>query len=240
MVKLRLLSHRLQHLRCDALATSANAGLVGNANPNFWRFAGRKSADGELHKAAGPALLAACAALPTVDGVRCRPGCAVVTSGSFKVHATHIIHAVAPDGTYASGLRQWWGQRQWSGSGAARGGQPDVYLEEAEPAGAAREQLQATVAAVLQAADEVGARSLGLPAIGCGVLGWRADRAAGVALRAIAAARPSLSALERIDVALPSDAVRAGWLQGVQEALGLPERRGHADESTGVLGEFDI
>ena len=47
MVKLRLLSHRLQHLRCDALATSANAGLVGNANPNFWRFAGRKSADGD-------------------------------------------------------------------------------------------------------------------------------------------------------------------------------------------------
>ena len=54
---------------CDAIATSANAGLVGNANPNFWRFTGRLNADGEIHAKAGPKLLAG---LPGDCGERLR------------------------------------------------------------------------------------------------------------------------------------------------------------------------
>ena len=46
----------------DALATSADSALVGNANPNFWRFAGRANADGALRSAGGRALAEVCRA----------------------------------------------------------------------------------------------------------------------------------------------------------------------------------
>jgi O-acetyl-ADP-ribose deacetylase (regulator of RNase III) len=59
--------------------------------------------DGAIHRGAGPALLAACRALPEVQpGVRCPPGEARVTPG-FGLKARYVIHAVGP--VWAGGAR---------------------------------------------------------------------------------------------------------------------------------------
>ena len=228
---LRLLPRADIALHCaDALATSANAGLAGNANPNFWRFAGRKNADGALHRAAGPALLRACSALAAdASGARCRIGKAVVTP-AFDLHAGVVIHAVAPDGEYAVGLQQWWGKQSWSGGGDAHGGDAasrGVYLEKACPAGEADALLAETYASILEAADSHGVSSLALPAIGCGVLGFHPSRAAAVALRTFAEfarrERGGAASLERIDVAFPSDNVFKAWSEEAAKLVGPPQ-----------------
>lgn len=213
----------------DALATSANAGLVGNANPNFWRFAGRKNADGALHRAAGPALLKACRALACdADAVRCRIGHAVVTP-AFDLRASVVIHAVAPDGAYAVGLQQWWGRRSWSGGGDAHGGDAasrGVHLEKASPSGEADALLADTYASILEAADSHGVESIALPAIGCGVLGFQQSRAAAIALRAFAEfarERGDSASLERIDVAFPSDVAFKAWSETAAKVVGPPQ-----------------
>lgn len=206
----------------DALATSSNAGLVGNANPNFWRFAGRRNADGAIHRAAGPELLRACADIADDDGSRCRIGEAVVTPAFGSLRAEMVIHAVAPDGAYAVGLQRWWGRRQWSGSAGATA----VYLQEAQPHGTAEELLAQTYTAVLQAADESGVKAVGLPAIGCGVLGFGPERACGVALGAIAAHVALHSSVERLDVAFHSDEAFNGWRKRTRALIGEPVSEG--------------
>ena len=94
----------------DAIATPANIALVGNRNPRFWRFAGKQNADGALRAAGGRALDDACQQLPIVEGAhtRCRPGCAVVTSGAFgALHAGLVVHAVPPNGALGYGMQNW-------------------------------------------------------------------------------------------------------------------------------------
>lgn len=132
-MRLRLLPRtNLATRRCDAIATSANAGLVGNQNPNFWRFTGRQNADGAIHAAAGPRLLAACREVAADDDsyVRCRIGEAVVTP-AFSLPADFVIHAVAPDGMYGRSLQQWWGGKRWSGGRGAA----SAHLEGLERSG---------------------------------------------------------------------------------------------------------
>ena len=220
-MRLRLLRGAdISRLRCaDALVTSANAGLVGNANPTFWRFKGRDNVDGAIHDAAGPELQAACAALASEagEGMPCKVGHAVVTPAFGRLHAALVIHAVAPDGAYAVGLQQWWGRRHWSGSQryGSRGAR-HVYLEEAQPAGEAQALLAKTYGAALQCAEEQGVRSIAMPAIGCGVLSFHQERVAELALGVIAshvANRPGAStgALDRVDVALPSEEAFEAW-----------------------------
>jgi O-acetyl-ADP-ribose deacetylase (regulator of RNase III) len=205
---------------CDALATSANAGLVGNANPNFWRFAGKANADGALHRAAGPRLLDACHEVAAANGsVRCDIGEAVVTP-AFGLHAENVIHAVAPDGLYAVGLQTWWGRRQWSGGQSA----PAVHLQEAPPAGQANELLTSTYASILTSACTIAARSVAMPAVGCGVLGFAAGRSAKVALGALAA--HSGGSLERVDVALLDDDAFSAWSRTCRALIGEPESVG--------------
>ena len=51
--------------------------------------------DGAIHRAAGPALLEACRAVPEVSGIRCPVGQARITSaGNLK--AQYVIHTVGP------------------------------------------------------------------------------------------------------------------------------------------------
>ena len=225
-MRLRLL-HRadIALLRCDALATSSNAGLVGNANPRFWRFMDRDNADGAIHRAAGPRLQEACDEVRAQDlGVRCPVGSAVATRAYGSLEASLVIHAVAPDGAYAGGLQRWWGRRQWSGSQGARA----VYLTEAPPPGEADDLLAATYSSILSVANAHGVRSVGLPAIGCGVLGFHPERAAKLALQALAACLPeggdsgSTASLERIDIALHSDAAYGAWSSAARKAMGPP------------------
>ena len=55
---------RFEHQRASALVTSANDSLVGNLQPEYWRFEGGINVDGALRAQAGPDLIDACLALP--------------------------------------------------------------------------------------------------------------------------------------------------------------------------------
>lgn len=80
-----LLQADITTLDMDAIVNAANRALAGGGG-----------VDGAIHRAAGPALSAACKAIPRVQPfVRCPIGEARITPG-FALPARWIIHTVGP------------------------------------------------------------------------------------------------------------------------------------------------
>ncbi|MHC4947045.1 MAG: O-acetyl-ADP-ribose deacetylase [Planctomycetota bacterium] len=83
---------RLEIVVADITTLQVDA-IVNAANP---RLLGGGGVDGAVHRAAGPALLEACRAVPEVrPGVRCPTGAARITPG-FDLPARHVIHTAGP------------------------------------------------------------------------------------------------------------------------------------------------
>lgn len=84
-MNLEVIEADITSLPVDAIVNAANTSLLGGGG-----------VDGAIHRAAGPALLAACRALPEVSpGVRCPTGEARITSG-FALPARWVIHTAGP------------------------------------------------------------------------------------------------------------------------------------------------
>ena len=84
------------------------------------------------------------------------------------------------------------------------------------------QRLQATYTAAILAATEVGASSLAVPALGCGVRGFARDQAAAAAFRAAAAWLQSdwTTQLRRLDFVILADDVWAEWPRHAHAELG--------------------
>lgn len=81
------------HLLQGDLTKEPVDSIVNAANP---KMLGGGGVDGAIHRAAGPALLEACRAIPEVrPGVRCPTGEARITPG-FELRARYVIHTVGP------------------------------------------------------------------------------------------------------------------------------------------------
>jgi O-acetyl-ADP-ribose deacetylase (regulator of RNase III) len=75
----------ITELEVDAIVNAANERMLGGGG-----------VDGAIHRAAGPALLEACRAIPEVrPGVRCPTGEARTTPG-FGLPVRYVIHTVGP------------------------------------------------------------------------------------------------------------------------------------------------
>ncbi len=82
---IQVLTADITQLRVDAIVNAANPALLGGGG-----------VDGAIHRAAGPALLQACRALPqSPPGVRCPTGEARIPPG-FDLPAPFVIHTVGP------------------------------------------------------------------------------------------------------------------------------------------------
>jgi O-acetyl-ADP-ribose deacetylase (regulator of RNase III) len=84
-VRVRILQGDLTKQATDAIVNAANQKMLGGGG-----------IDGAIHRAAGPALLEACRAVPEVrPAVRCPTGEARITPG-FNLAARYVIHTVGP------------------------------------------------------------------------------------------------------------------------------------------------
>ena len=227
-MRIALRRGRLELQRASALITSANDSLVGNLQPDYWRFEGGINVDGALRAAAGPDLTDACLALPALDTegkrdlvrwtravkvhesavVRCPTGSAVKTTAA-SLDADFVVHAVAPDVELTYG-------RYRSSEG------PEDLLREAY-----RSSFKAAS----------GLDCVACPALGAGVKGWDPAVTAAFGLEAAACAVLANEAPRRVDFVV-DDAAFASWSRVAETLLGPGNDEWTIDPET--LEEDDV
>ncbi len=82
-MKLELIKGDITALPVDAIVNAANSSLMGGGG-----------VDGAIHRAGGPAILAACREIVARQG-GCKTGEAVITTAG-RLHAKFVIHTVGP------------------------------------------------------------------------------------------------------------------------------------------------
>lgn len=234
---IRLLRGDIARCEADAIAVSANPNLEGTLRSNYWRFAGRRNADGAVRLAGGRSLAdetakvsahhpnpghpghpghrAADALIPHSPWPQLRrsvgelaPESAIVGRAGRSLRARWVVHCVAPDAV------------------ARTADEHAAYL--LEPTSYERglsQRLQATYTAAISAATKAGASSLAVPALGCGIRGFARDQAAAAAFRAAAAwlQTDSITQLRRLDFVILADDVWAEWPRHAHAELGPPD-----------------
>jgi len=149
---------RLEVVRGDITQESVEA-IVNAANRQLAPGGG---VCGAIHRAAGPRLAQACAAIAPCD-----TGDAVPTPAfELEPRIRWVIHAVGP---------VWHGGRQ---------GEP--------------EQLASCYRRILEVADEVGARTVAIPAISTGIYGYPLREASDLAVDALLATADAGTAVEEV------------------------------------------
>ena len=209
-MRIALRRGRLEHQRASALITSANDSLVGNLQPEYWRFEGGINVDGALRATAGPDLIDACLALPIKDEtekrdlvrwtravkvhesavVRCPTGSAVKTTAG-ALDADCVVHAVVPDVELTYGR----------------------YRSSEGP----EDLLRSAYRAAFKAAADL--ECVACPALGAGVKGWDPAVTAAFGLESAARAVLDGAAPRRVDFVV-DDAAFAAWSRVFETLLG--------------------
>ena len=199
----------LEEQTASALVTSANDALVGNDQPEYWRFSARPmNADGALRRAAGPSLAAACLTIePVVEAADDRdPRSPPSACGRVRRDLVRWTAAVKR-GASAAVRCPTGGAVATAASGRLRadsvvhavapdfemvmgryaGRRTDPRRERAYSGDAARcpeELLRDAYVAAFARAAERGARDVACAALGCGVKGWHPAVAAAFGIEA--------------------------------------------------------
>jgi O-acetyl-ADP-ribose deacetylase (regulator of RNase III) len=159
-VRLRLCRARdISTWHAAAIAVSSNTTLAANNQPSYWRFAGREGTNGAVHAAAGPELARAVRALPSWVGERkASPRASAVGERERLATRCAVGGAVSTPACGALACKH-----------VIHAVCPDGLYGERST----EHLLRATYRAVLSEAAALGCESVVLPAIGCGVQGWR-------------------------------------------------------------------
>jgi hypothetical protein len=99
--------------------------------------------------------------------------------------------------------------------------------------------LQQSFSAVLRAAAGVGARSVAVPALGCGVNGWRPSLAAAAAARALVEVA-EYGTLSSVDLVIGSDSMAQRWREALADAVGPPALAPAAAGGDGLIAAWQI
>ena len=123
----------------DAIVNAANSSLLGGGG-----------VDGAIHRAGGPAVLAACKKVRAEQYPDGLPTGGAVATTAGDLSATWVIHTVGP--VYGRGTRQ---------------------------------ELVSCYRRSMEAAGEIGARTIAFPLVSAGVYGWPLDDAAASAIEGV-------------------------------------------------------
>jgi len=181
----------------DCIANAAHGSLMGGGG-----------VDGAIHRAAGPALLRECRAIPTKKddpGTRCLPGEAYLT-GACNLPCKWVVHTVAP--IFVGSVSGKWPEVQTLMQALYKNAKPGSEKELAE-----------CYKNCIRVARAQGIRRIAFPSLGTGGHAWPVEVAAPVAMKAIKEALEECPGMTLVrmacfapdDLVLYQEAINAAW-----------------------------